>query len=46
MPVFTAAGRNVMYTLVPVCSPTPVARMMFFSVRCWITQKLPDISGP
>jgi hypothetical protein len=27
-----------MYTLAPVCSPTPVARIMFFNVRCLIKQ--------
>jgi hypothetical protein len=34
MPVFTGAGPRVMRTFSPVCRPTPVARIVFFSVRC------------
>jgi hypothetical protein len=30
----TGAGRSVRYTFSPVCNPTPVARITFFSVRC------------
>jgi hypothetical protein len=33
MPVSGAAGRSVINTFFPVCSPTPVARMEFFKVR-------------
>jgi UDP-3-O-[3-hydroxymyristoyl] N-acetylglucosamine deacetylase len=34
MPLFTGAGPRVMRTFSPVCRPTPVARIVFFSVRC------------
>src|SRR5215831_10786863 len=34
MPVFAGAGRSTMSTFLPVCNPTPVARMVFFKVRC------------
>src|SRR4051812_31392893 len=34
MPVSGAAGRNVISTFLPVCRPTPWARMEFLSVRC------------
>jgi hypothetical protein len=36
MPVSGSAGFNVMKIFVPVCRPTPVARMLFFRVR-WPT---------
>jgi hypothetical protein len=34
MPVSTGAGRKVRKTFSPLCKPTPVARMAFFSVLC------------
>ena len=34
MPAFAAAGRRVIYTFSPVWSPTPVARIAVFNVRC------------
>jgi hypothetical protein len=35
-----------MYTFSPVCSPTPVALMTFFSVRCRITLPLDRFGAP
>jgi hypothetical protein len=32
MPVSGEAGRKVIKTFLPVCKPTPVARIEFFSV--------------
>ena len=34
MPEFAGAGRSTISTFLPVCSPTPVARIEFLSVRC------------
>ena len=34
IPEFAGPGRNAISTLRPVCRPTPVARIVFFSVRC------------
>ncbi len=34
IPVSGAAGRTVMSTRLPVCRPTPLARIVFFRVRC------------
>jgi hypothetical protein len=34
MPVLAGAGPSVITTFSPVCSPTPVARIVFFRVRC------------
>src|SRR5438132_13026134 len=34
MPSSGPAGRKVIRTFLPVCRPTPVARIEFFSVRC------------
>jgi hypothetical protein len=34
IPAFAAAGRNTISTFLPVCRPTPVARIEFLSVRC------------
>ena len=34
MPLFTGAGRSTISTFLPVCRPTPVARIEFFRVRC------------
>src|SRR5689334_25439784 len=36
MPVSTAAGRRWIATRAPVCKPTPVVLIAFFSVRCLI----------
>ena len=44
MPVLTAAGRSVMNTFSPVWIPTPVARITFLRVRCFIIIK--DSSSP
>ena len=35
MPVSGAAGRSVSSTFWPLCSPTPTARVIDLSVRCW-----------
>jgi hypothetical protein len=42
IPVSGAAGRRVKKTFSPVWSPTPVARITFFKVRCFII----DVDSP
>ncbi|GMV69778.1 MAG: hypothetical protein AMXMBFR76_22170 [Pseudomonadota bacterium] len=43
IPAFAGAGRRVMKTFCPECKPTPVARMVFFNVRC-LSMLLPTVA--
>src|ERR1700753_4012176 len=44
MPESGGPGRKVMRTFLPVCKPTPVARIEFFSVLCpTILELLPTV---
>ena len=40
MPELAGAGRRTISTFLPVCRPTPVARIEFLSVRCFSMREI------